>query len=133
MNGDGKAQEVFKTLDRIIVRINYVARKRIENPIFEIWFHSADGTRFAQHSTDWDHFSCQAIDGKGYIDFVVNSLPLVPGRYSVGISITASDKVTRYHWQPKRYWITVNSANFGNGLVFLPHEWVEMSRPNDHK
>ncbi len=106
-----------------MVRINYLAKERIENPIFEVWFHTADGIEYAAHTTDWDKYSCDHIEGEGHMDLIIDPICLMPGKYTFSVAITAPDGITRYAWHLKRYWLTVESGRYAHGVVFLPHEW----------
>jgi len=119
----GAVKDVFETNEEFTARIHYQADHLIKEPIFEIWVHSADGTEFASHTTEWDQFASGNIQGQGFIDFIVDALPLSPGRYSLGVAITKADGISRYDWQLKRYWFTVQSGQYVQGVVFLPHSW----------
>lgn len=123
MDGTGAAKDVFETNEKLIARIFYQADQLIQDPIFEIWVHSADGTEFASHSTEWDHFICGNIQGRGYIDFIVDALPISPGRFSLGVAITESDGISRYDWQLQRYWFTIESSQYVQGMMSLSHTW----------
>lgn len=119
----GRPGNRCQTGDRLVVRINYLAKERIEKPIFEVWFHTADGTPYASHTTDWDEYPCDHIEGEGYIDLIVDPLCFMPGKYSFSTALTASDGITRYDWHLKRYWLAVEADRYAHGLIYLPHEW----------
>jgi ABC-2 type transport system ATP-binding protein/lipopolysaccharide transport system ATP-binding protein len=123
LNGDGRGTADFAPGDRLTVRIGYDCLRPIERPIFEVWFHSADGTDLASHTTDWDQVVCPVIQGSGYFDFIVEPLPLMPGRYVLSAAITAADGVSRYDWHFRRYWLRVVQEHYSHGTMYLPHEW----------
>jgi ABC-type polysaccharide/polyol phosphate transport system ATPase subunit len=109
--------------ERLVVRINYLATQRIDSPIFEMWLHSDDGTLQASHTTDWDGYRCDHIDGQGCIDLVVDPVCLASGRYLLSVALTASDGLTRYDWQWQRYGLTVRADRYTYGTMYLPHRW----------
>jgi len=128
MDSAQSRKEVFDTNEKFIARISYQTDQIIRDPVFEVWIHSADGTEFASHTTEWDHFACGDIDGQGFIDFVIDSLPLSPGRYTLGVAITDQDGISRFDWQLKKFWFTVQSDKYVQGIVYIPHNW-QLSDP----
>ena len=92
-------------------------------PVFEAWFHTADGTPYAQHTTRWDEYVCSSIEGEGYMDLIVDPVCLVPGKYSFSAAITAPDGITRHDWHWRRYWLSVQGNHYVEGFVSLPHQW----------
>lgn len=131
LDGMGAERQVYQTNEKFVARIHYQADRPVSEPIFEVWVHAADGTEFASHTTEWDRFSCGTLAGAGSIDFSVEALPLTPGRYSLSVAITASDGISRYDWQNKRFWFTVQSDQYVQGFVFLPHAWTHMPPGSD--
>jgi len=111
------------TNEPLVVRISYLAKKRIDNPIVEVWFHAADGTTLSSNTTEWDQLTTPAFSGAGYIDLVIDPLPFARGRYLFGVALTAADGVTRYDWHWQRYPLEVKSDQFTHGLLSLPHSW----------
>jgi lipopolysaccharide transport system ATP-binding protein len=123
VDGGGRRLESCEAGDRLVIRIGYFARERVKDPIFEVWFHTADGTPYAQHTTRWDDFHCDWIDGEGYIEMIIDPVCLVPGGYTLSVAITAQDGITRYDWFWRRYWFTVRASHYVEGFAFIPHEW----------
>ena len=115
--------DTFLTGKKLIARIGFEAYQHIPSPVFEIWFHTADGTFLASHTTAWDEFNCPDIEGPGSIDLIIDPLPLVGGRFLFEVALTAADGISRYDWHTQRYWLRVKSENVAFGLSFLPHHW----------
>jgi hypothetical protein len=123
LNGEGNSLDVCRTGSRLVARIGYYARERIEKPIFEVWFQTADGTDYAAYTTAWDNCQHDHIEGEGFLDLVVDPVSLIPGKYVLSVAVTAEDGITRYDWHVKRYWLNVKADRYVQGLVFLPHAW----------
>ncbi len=119
----GQEKSAFKTGERLLVRIEYLARERIVRPVFSIAFYSTDGTLYAAHETDWDNFDVDAIEGRGAIEALFDKLTLLPGGYLLSISISDSTGLSKYDWHQKAYRLHVLVGDRASGLMYLSHAW----------
>jgi ABC-type polysaccharide/polyol phosphate transport system ATPase subunit len=119
----GEETKTCPTGDRLTVRIGYQARGAIERPTFEIWFHGMDGMTYAIHSTRWDGYAIEAIEGEGHMDVTFDPMWLLPGAYDIDVAISDHDSVSKYAWRRRVNRVQVRSGKVADGLVYLPHEW----------
>ncbi|MCJ7735865.1 MAG: ABC transporter ATP-binding protein, partial [Anaerolineae bacterium] len=85
----GRPGMMFKTSESIVVRIHFVAHRRIEQPVFGIAIHRDDGMHISGPNTRSSGFDTAVVEGTGYVDYCVEALPLLEGAYE--LSATAYD------------------------------------------
>jgi ABC-type polysaccharide/polyol phosphate transport system ATPase subunit len=71
----------IETGESLIVRLHYRANRRIEHPTFGIGLHRDDDVHIAGPNTQVADYIIDQIEGEGYIDYIVEQLPLAAGRY----------------------------------------------------
>jgi ABC-type polysaccharide/polyol phosphate transport system ATPase subunit len=123
LDGDGRATNACATGDRLTLRIDFNAHRRVERPTFEVWFHGMDGTALASHSTRWDGYPIEALEGTGYMDVTFDPVWLLPGVFDIDVAISDHESVSKYDWRFRVTRIQVHAGQVADGLVYLPHEW----------
>jgi lipopolysaccharide transport system ATP-binding protein len=81
LDGEGQERRSFLTGDTLVARIHYVAHKPVENPLFGVALHHADGFQICGPNTQFSEYAIEVIDGVGYVDFVIPHLPLLQGTF----------------------------------------------------
>ena len=110
--------------EKLIVRIEYHAYKRIVKPCFTIGFYGMDGLCHVGHTTLHDSYNVEYIEGRGFMDIEFDALYMRPGLYRISVSICSNIGVSAYAWHQKAYRLIIeDSRKFGNGLCYLPHKW----------
>jgi ABC-type polysaccharide/polyol phosphate transport system ATPase subunit len=123
LDSEGNPTETCSTGDRLTVRIGYRAKREIERPTFEIWFHGMDGATYAIHSTRWDGYPIATLAGEGHMDATFDPLALLPGAFDIDVAISDHDSVSKYAWQMRAKRLRVQAGRVADGMVYLPHEW----------
>jgi lipopolysaccharide transport system ATP-binding protein len=97
LNEARQPEKAFDSNDRLLVRIHYVAPKRIETPLFLIQIRRADGLSCcAVYNWDEVHASYQSIYGPGIMEALIGPLQLVPDFYTVEAHIIDGTKSICY-------------------------------------
>jgi hypothetical protein len=78
------------------VRIEFVAHKRIDRPVFGIAIHRSDGLDITRTNTRMADFDISSIEGEGVIDYTIDRLSLLPGRFSFTASVSDYDVFVAY-------------------------------------
>lgn len=123
LDREGNPTDSCATGDRLTVRIGYQAKRKIERPTFEIWFHGMDGAAYAIHSTRWDDYPIASLLGEGHMDAIFDPLALLPGAFDLDVAISDHDSVSKYAWQMRAKRLRVQAGQVADGIVYLPHEW----------
>lgn len=125
---DDQRQErrAFKTGEPAVIRIYFVAHQRIEEPQFGIALYHAGGFHINGPNTTFSGLHIEAIEGEGYIDHVMDSLPLLEGTYLVSVSLGDHDGVHPYDYHHQAYTFRVRGSETiqeMHGTFLIPASW----------
>ena len=127
-----RPMQVVRSGDRIVFRLHYRARERVEHPHFGVRLDSDLGTRITEVSTWASGLDTPVLEsGEGYYDVEVESLNFMPARYHVGLWIEAVgpvvydviDRCGSFDVEPANAYGTGRGIDRRFGLVFLPCRW----------
>lgn len=85
---EGKERYIFETGEAIRVVFGWKTDQRIEYPIFGLSFIADDGAELFTAATDVTLGDIESIEGEGVIEFVIESLNLLEGAYSITFGFT---------------------------------------------
>jgi ABC-type polysaccharide/polyol phosphate transport system ATPase subunit len=126
LDGQGQERRSFRTGDTFVVRIHYIAHQRIDKPQFGLALFHAGGFHINGPNTVFSGVEIDAIEGQGYIDHVVDSLPLLEGTYLVSVSLYdyAGAHAYDYHHQAYTFRVHPNpNVREKYGAVLIPSSW----------
>ena len=125
MGENGASQQVFYTKGRFAVRMWYRADKLVRSPAFGIGLYDEQGNRVNGSNMVWGGAPIEAVFGRGYIDYVVESLPLLPGRYSLTVAVYDRSIQRPYdHWHRMRGFVVLaGEAEVQDGVCYVPGQW----------
>ena len=131
LNEDGVSQPVFYTQGRFAVRMWYHADQAVHVPAFGIGLHDEQGNRVNGSNMVWSGTPIESVQGRGYVDYVVENLPLLPGRYSLTVAIYDHSVKHPYdHWDRMQGFVVLpGAAEMQDGVCYLPGRWT--CRPTD--
>jgi hypothetical protein len=118
--------ESFGTGDTLIIRVHYQAHQRVENPIFGIALHHVDGFHLYGPNTGLAQYPIGALEGTGYLDFVIPALPLLQGVFLVSVGVFDSKGIMAYdyHHQAHRFRVLPGpQTRPEHGVLRIPGEW----------
>jgi lipopolysaccharide transport system ATP-binding protein len=129
MSADGREVVSFQTGERFVVRVDYRAHRRIENPVFGLAIYRDDGVHVNGPNTRFSGFDIDAIQGDGSIDYTVDSLPLLEGTYSLSAAIYDMSGTAAYDHQHRLYAfnVTPGGSRERYGMIRMDGRW-EMAR-----
>ncbi len=101
LDDQGKERRSFEPGCPFTARLHFAAPSRIEKPQFGLALFHASGFHINGPNTVFAGLAIDAIEGEGYIDYVIDSLPLLEGTYLVSVSLYdyAGDHAYDYHHQ----------------------------------
>ena len=125
LNQMGKSVSILETGQPATIRLNYLARERIERPIFGLSIHGKDDVQVTGPNTDTSNLTIDCIEGRGTIEYQINFLPLLGGTYSVTVGIFDHTASIAYDYQDHAFQFTVkqNGTKEIYGLVYIPASW----------
>jgi lipopolysaccharide transport system ATP-binding protein len=127
LNAAGEPGNVFTTGDRVIMRISYHARERVDGPIFGLALYTETGMHLTGPNTRFGGVEVPAVEGDGHIDYIIPNLPLLGGVYDLTVAVTDSSMAETFDHQHRRYHFVVqpNPALPDRfGIMYIPGDWV---------
>jgi ABC-2 type transport system ATP-binding protein len=109
LDSSGVPVQRIRTGNAITVRFHYEMNERIEKPVFGVSLQRVDGAEVTSPNSREAGVVPDSLDGNGFVDLYLESLPLVPGTYDVSVSlvnytlthfIDARHRVLRFDVEP---------------------------------
>ena len=125
LNAKLESATVFKTGESFRLRIHYVAHTRVETPTFGLAFYRSDGVHVNGPNCVKEGFEIPYIDGTGYVDYLIERLPLNEGVYELTTAIYDRDSTHAYDHHHRQYRVEVRARGLWReeGLVHIPADW----------
>ncbi|MFQ5715910.1 MAG: ABC transporter ATP-binding protein [Nitrospinales bacterium] len=125
LDGNKRPARLYNPFDTMIVAIRFLARTKINNPIFGVAIHRMDGIHICGPNTRECGFSVESIEGEGTLELCIPSLKLLSGIYLVTVGIFDSAHVHSYDYRDRafRFEVKHNSLKGQRGLVAMEYEW----------
>lgn len=126
LNAAARPQRAFVTGEEMTVRLHYHAHRRVERPQFGLAIHHESGAQVSGPNNVFSDYEVESVEGPGYMDYHIPSLPLLPGRYLVTAAIHDNKGLHSYDF--RRYcaeFIVVPSQQIKEryGLFYIPASW----------
>jgi len=126
LNDKDEKSDVFRTGDFLRVRIHYRAQKRITKPVFGTAFYREDGLHISGPNTKTSDYIIDFIDGEGFVDYIIPSIPHLPGVYDLTVAIVDFSLLETYdHWHRCFRFRVIESDQIKerSGVVYIPSKW----------
>jgi len=104
------------------VRIRYRVERPVEDFVFGVAWHRADGLLVGGHNTDLDGLAPRRLDTDGEVSCVYDSLQLAPGEYTLDVAVHARDGLAYDYWRDALR-VRVSSEVAWPGVWAPPHRW----------
>ena len=121
----GQEEKIFKTGDKIIIEMAYLAHKPIPNPEFGVAIYRQDGLLINAPNTLVAGVDMGIVKGSGIVRYCIPALPLTPDRYMLTTAVHDSRYHNAYdvHDQAYSFRVAVNGAEEVYGAVEIPATW----------
>jgi lipopolysaccharide transport system ATP-binding protein len=126
LDGQEREKRTFQTGETLIARMHFQAHQRIEHPIFGVAIHHEDGFHICGPNTGLANYPVEAIEGPGYMDFVIPELPLLQGTYLFTVAIVPSSGKGAYDFHHQIYSFRIAPSaqrREEHGTVYIPSHW----------
>jgi lipopolysaccharide transport system ATP-binding protein len=121
----GEEQRILTTGDTLRVRIHYLAHEPIEAPKFGLAIFHNSGFHISGPNNVVGDCPIPRIEGAGFVDYVVENLPLLPGTYLVTAAIHDLEGKHTYEHIHQKFTFRVRSKGEGEtfGSFYMPSTW----------
>jgi ABC-type polysaccharide/polyol phosphate transport system ATPase subunit len=125
LDAAGQEKGIYRTGEPFIARIHYQAHEEIERPVFGVAIYRADGVHVNGPNTKFSDYRIERIQGRGCIDYIVESLPLLEGSYLFSAVVYDHTCLHPYDHQHQAYAFTIAPGGCAEryGLVHMPARW----------
>lgn len=128
---DGHPPGVCRPREPLTIRLSYCAKQRVEHPVFGLAIYREDGAHVTGPNTKTSGFDIPSVSGEGELEYHIESVPLLPGRYSISVAVYDQDLVNAYdHRDRFTTLVVVEGTSLERfGLVELPAHWSFAGAP----
>jgi lipopolysaccharide transport system ATP-binding protein len=130
LGADNSTSTCFTTGDMFRVRIHYRTNERFERPTFGLAFYRRDGTHVNGPNSVRDGYEIPFVEGAGYVDYVIDQLPLNPGRYELTVAIYDHDSTVAidHHHRMYPFEVRARSGWTEEGVIHIPARWRHIAQ-----
>jgi len=122
----GRESRQFRTHEPFVARIHYRAHRRIEKPVFGLaLIAEKDNIHINGPNTKLDGCVPDYLESQGSVDYVIDRLPLLPGRYWFIVSVWdyACQQAFDYHDRMHGFEVIPGGTRDLYGLISIPARW----------
>lgn len=127
LDAQGNERRSFSMAEAFRVRIHYSARQKVESPVFGLAIYRSDGLHITGPNTRESGQSIPFVEGQGWVEWKLESLPLLAGQYDLSVAVYDRSLVHAYDHRHRMISFLVRGTPASAGVVDLPAEW-EMSQ-----
>jgi lipopolysaccharide transport system ATP-binding protein len=131
LDSRGNQRWDFETGEQLRVLIRYKGQA-VMKPVFGIAIYRSDGAHIAGPNTKTSGYDIESSKCQGEVEFIIDSLPLLPGIYLLSTAIYDDDCVHAYDHHEQRYIFRVKASDTGRrrlGTVDIPCRWEHRPLP----
>jgi ABC-type polysaccharide/polyol phosphate transport system ATPase subunit len=122
VTSSGARQRMLPGGSECAIHVRYRVHQPVEDFVFGVAWHRADGTLVAGHNTDLDGLSARRLDRDGEVRCVYPALDLAPGDYGIDVAVHARDGLAYDYWCDVTS-LRVTSAVAWPGVWAPDHRW----------
>ena len=118
-------REVFETGERLTIRMHYRAQRRIDEPVFGLAIYQRNGFHINGPNTRFGGCPIPAVSGSGYVDYIIDELPLLAGEYVITAAVYDAAMLHAFDHHERQFRLTVHTAGSGErfGTVLIKSHW----------
>jgi ABC-type polysaccharide/polyol phosphate transport system ATPase subunit len=122
----GQPTEVFQTGQPFVARMCYRTHKQVAEPAFGIAIYHPNGLNMIGPNTRHSGYSTRDVPANGAIDFIIDNLPLLAGRYEFTAAVYDYSLVHPYDHHERMYSFVVQSDKLSElfGSLYFPCRWL---------
>jgi hypothetical protein len=126
LDGAGNPLSAGSTGDPLTIRVRYRANEPVAEPVFGLGFTTESGVRVAGPNTRFAGIATGRVEGEGHVDFVMDSLQLMPGTWRLTVAIVDDRMMHTYDHFDDAYEFHVQPGTSAEryGVVDLRARWV---------
>ena len=116
----------FRTGEQLVARIHYRAQDEVREPVFGVALFDRNGVQINGPNSYFGDYRIESIGpGTGHMDYIVDNLPLLPGKYLFSAAVYRKDLRTPFDHHERSFSFRVIEGQVRErlGLVQLENRW----------
>ena len=122
-DGKGGDSGTFQTGAEMHIDIGYVAKRRVENPVFGFSIKTAGGFFIFGTNTQIMNHPIPFVEGEGRVRIAIKPLTLMEGKYFLSLAVHNWDHTVQYHRREDWHPFAVKNQTSAHGMFQLPCAW----------
>jgi lipopolysaccharide transport system ATP-binding protein len=125
LDRDEQPRQRFRTGEPLTIRLHYVTRLTVNDPVFGLAIFRDDGLRLNGPNTGLAGFDIKSINGRGHVDYHLPELPLLTGRYYVTAGLFDRSGSITYDYGDNlaTFEVIPSERTDMHGIVHLNAQW----------
>jgi ABC-type polysaccharide/polyol phosphate transport system ATPase subunit len=122
----GRPAATVRTRDAVTIRLHYRCAAPVDRPVFGVAIHRDDGVHVTGPNTRTSGLAIDRVEGTGAVDYAIEGLPLLPGRYLVSAAVYDHDLITPFDHRDRVVPLVVVEGGTAErlGIVELGAGWT---------
>ena len=120
LDDKGNVSTNFHTGQQMRIRVHYKAEVPVEDPVFGFSIEDYRGFTAFGTNTKLKAVQMGTMEGEGIVEFDLQQLPMLEGKYFVSVAIHSRDEQLVYHWLDKHASFDIASDTSDIGLLYIP-------------
>jgi len=131
LDGQAHPSDVFLTGEPLTIRMHYHAEEPIAEPVFGLALYSQGGLHINGPNTRFGGQPIPLVEGSGYVDYIVDELPLLAGEYVISAAVYDKTLSQAFDHHERAFVLNVQTSSigelFGTLLIASRWQWRELS------
>jgi ABC-type polysaccharide/polyol phosphate transport system ATPase subunit len=125
LDRNGRPRDVHLTGDKLTIRMYYRANRPVEDPVFGVAIYHRNGFQLNGPNSRFGGCMIRKVTGTGYVDYVVDELPLLPGEYPITAAVYDDAMLQAYDHRDRHFLLTVHAGSLQErfGSVLIKSQW----------
>jgi ABC-2 type transport system ATP-binding protein/lipopolysaccharide transport system ATP-binding protein len=135
LDADEKPVTMASTGDALTLRLHYVAKQPVQDPVFGLAVEHDSGVFLTAMNTQWSDLHMGRVSGPGFIDYHIPVLSVMPGKLLISVGVVDEHNLICYDFL--RQWFSLHIRGIGDdrpGILDTFGEWGQPVHLNgDHR
>lgn len=121
-NADGAPQNIFRTGEKIVFRLDYTVKEKVTDAVFGIGIFNRDGVQCYGTNTRIDKLAEFALEKSGVFEIALDEVQLLAGEYLIDFAIETGEGIPVDYYR-EACTIQMLASHGDVGVVRIPHKW----------
>ncbi len=118
----GREKGTFDFNQGMRILVNYKVKKKIPSLAVGIMLYDPKGREVYGTNTQLKRIDIDVQVGEGAVEFHLDYLPLIPGKYGLTVALTSTDYKETYNWREQFYVFKIENDTQDAGAICIPCE-----------